>query len=123
MEYELATASYPGLEIHNLTVTLPTPGLDAPPQLSASAGSANYSRRDGAVTWHVPLIDASSSSGTVELNLSGLTNADSLYPIQVGFQAPHTLCKLEVPGVQSAEGQPLPFSAHSSLTVESYTIA
>ena len=123
VEYELATAAYPGLEIHNLTVTLPTPGLDAPPQLSASAGSANYSRRDGAVTWHVPLIDASSSSGTVELNLSGLTNADSLYPIQVGFQAPHTLCKLEVPGVQSAEGQPLPFNAHASLTVESYTIA
>jgi len=123
VEYELATATYPGLEIHNLTVTLLTPGLDAPPALSASAGAASYSRRDGTVTWQVPLIDASSASGTVELNLSGLTSADALYPIQVAFQAPSTLCRLEVPGVQGAGGEPLSHSATASLNVDSYTIA
>lgn len=75
------------------------------------------------MTWHVPLIDASSASGTVELNLSGLSSSDALYPIQVGFQAPATLCKLEVPGVQSATGQSLSFVANASLSVESYTIS
>ena len=89
----------------------------------SALGAAAYSRRDGTVTWQVPLIDASSSSGTVELNLSGITSADVLYPIQVSFQAPSTLCRLEVPGVQSAGGEPLTHSASASLTVDSYTIA
>ena len=47
----------------------------------------------------MPFIDASSSSGTVELNLSGLPSQDSLYPIAVAFTSPSTLCKMGVPEV------------------------
>ena len=122
VEYELAS-TYPQLEVHNLTVTIPTP-VDAPPQTSASTGSATYSRRDNATTWSVPLIDSSSSSGTVDLQLTGMPSADSLYPITVEFTASSTLCSLAIPEVRSAEagGGTLPFVATASLTVDSYTI-
>ena len=33
VEYELAASAYPQLEVHNLTVTIPTP-VDAPPSIS-----------------------------------------------------------------------------------------
>ena len=71
----------------------------------------------------MPLIDGSSSSGTVELGLSGLSTSDMLYPIVVGFTAPATLCKLQVPEVRAAAGGSLSFSATASLVVDSYVIA
>ena len=121
IEYELSN-TYPNLEIHNLSVTLPTP-VDAPPSISASAGAANYSRREGAVTWTVDLIDAGSSSGTVELQLSGLASVESLYPITVDFSAAATLCALQVPEVRAADGSgALPYATAATLQVESYSI-
>lgn len=108
--------------MHHLSVTIPTP-VDAPPSISASAGAATYSRRDNTTTWSVPLIDASSASGTVELQLSGVASADVLYPIVVDFSAAATLCALAIPEVKSAEdGSPLPYTAAASLAVDSYTI-
>ena len=110
--------------MHDLTVTIPTP-VDSPPGINASAGAANYSRRDNAVTWTVPFIDASSVSGTVELQLTGLASPDALYPIAVNFSAAQTLCSLSIPEVRSAEegGGTLPFNASATLQVESYSIS
>ena len=124
VEYELATTTYPHLEVHNLTVTIPAP-VDSPPGINATAGSANYSRRENAVTWTVPFIDASSSSGTVELQLTGMTSPDALYPIAVDFSAANTLCSLSIPEVRSAEegGGTLPFNSSATLQVESYSIS
>ena len=123
VEYELATAAYPQLEVHNLTVTIPTP-VDSPPSINASAGAASYSRRDNAVTWTVPFIDSSVSSGTVELQLTGVPSADALYPISVDFAGAATLCAVSVSEVRSADGSgaTLPFAASASLAVDSYTI-
>ena len=123
VEYELAASAYPQLEVHNLTVVIPCP-VDGPPQINASAGTANFSRRENAVTWTVPYIDASSSSGTVELQLTGVASADALYPITVDFSAASTLCSIAVPEVRSAEagGGALPFSTAATLVVDSYTI-
>ena len=122
VEYELSNA-YPNLEIHNLSVTIPAP-VDAPPGIDASAGTATFSRRENAVTWSVPLIDSTATSGTVELQLNGLPSADSLYPITVDFSAASTLCSITIPEVRSAEagGGALPFTSAATLLVDSYTI-
>jgi len=122
VEYELATTVYPQLEVHNLCVVIPTP-VDAPPTITASAGTATYSRRDNTTTWQVPIIDASSASGTVELQLSGLASADALYPITVDFSAPSTLCACSVNEVKAADGSgAFPFAVSAVLAVDSYTI-
>jgi len=122
VEYELASATYPQLEVHNLSVTIPTP-VDAPPSINASVGAATYSRRDNTVTWNVPLIDGTSASGTVELQLSGIASADALFPIAVDFSAASTLCSLSIPEVRSLDGGgPMAFTTASTLLVESYLI-
>jgi len=122
VEYELASTVYPQLEVRNLTVVIPTP-VDAPPTISASAGAATYSRRENTTTWTVPIIDATASSGTVELQLTGLSSAEALYPITVDFSAASTLCSWSVDQVLAADGSgAFPFAAASVLAVDSYTI-
>jgi len=123
VEYELATEAYPQLEVRNLTVTIPTPA-DAAPAINAAAGAASYSRRDGTVTWTVPFIDATSASGTVEMQLTGISSADALYPINVDFSATVTLCSFRIPEVRAVErGEgPLPYTTSASLQVDSYLI-
>jgi len=123
VEYELGSA-YSKLEVRNLSVVIPAP-VDAVPSIVPSIGQANFSKREGTVTWEVPIIDASSSSGTVEFTLSGMGSSDGLFPINVTFSSPTTLCQLSIPEVRSAEegGGTLPFSTSSSLSVESYQIA
>jgi len=123
VEYELATAAYPQLEVHNLVVVIPTP-VDTPPATNASAGAAAYSRRDNAVTWTVPFIDAASASGTVEMQLTGIASSEALYPITVDFHAAATLCSLSIPEVRATDvgAASLPFTTAATLQVESYAI-
>jgi len=122
VEYELASA-YPKLEVRNLVVSIPAP-VDSVSSMVASIGQANFSKREGAVTWEVPIIDSSASSGTVEFTLMGMSSADALFPITASFMSPTTLCQLGVSEVRSADdGGALPFTSSASLSVESYTIA
>jgi len=124
VEYELAASTYPSLNLHDLKVIIPAPA-DSATAITASNGTATFSKRDGAVTWHVPLIDASTANANVEFTLHGLSSSDALFPINVAFSGAPTLCELAVPEVRSAEegGGTLPFSTGALLTVESYTIS
>jgi len=123
VEYELAASTYPSLTVHDLTVVIPAP-CDSVPSITASNGTASFSKRDSTLTWNVPILDASSSNGTVEFTLTGLASADSLFPISVNFAGAPTLCELSIPEVRSADGgAPLPYTSTASLVVESYTIA
>jgi len=125
VEYELGAAYAGKMDIHNLTVVIPTVGVDAIPQINASHGSASFSKREGALTWVVPVIDASASSGTVEFSLSGMSSSDALFPINCSFTSVATLCDIAVHEVRSAEdgGGTLPFNFQPSLAVESYVIS
>ena len=124
VEYELGAAYVGKLELRNLTVTIPAP-VEAVPQISPSNGTASFSKRDAAITWHVPIIDATSTSGTVEFALSGMSSADALFPINCSFTGVATLCELGITEVRSAvaSGGPLPFKYEPSLSVESYVIS
>ena len=123
VEYELGSA-YPNLELRNLVVSIPVAG-DSVPSITPSHGNAAFSKRDASLIWEVPIIDASSASGTVEFNVSGMASSDGLFPIQCTFTAMSTLCDLRISTVRSAEegGGALPFTASASLGVESYNIA
>jgi len=123
VEYELGS-SYSKLEVRNLCVVIPAP-VDSVPSIVPSIGQANFSKRESTVTWEVPIVDASASTGTVEFTLTGMPSSDALFPINVSFSAPTTLCQLAIPEVRSAEegGGTLPFSASASLAVESYQIS
>jgi hypothetical protein len=111
-------------QVRNLCVVIPAP-VDSVPSIVPSIGQANFSKREGTVTWEVPIVDGSAASGTVEFTLSGMSSSDALFPTNVSFTAPTTLCELSIPEVRSADegGGTLPFSTSSSLAVETYQIA
>lgn len=52
----------PMVQVHNLTITIPTP-VEMQPTISASNGSASFSKRDASVTWVVPIVDAANTTG------------------------------------------------------------
>lgn len=87
------------LELRNMTVSIPAP-VESLTQVVASHGTASFSKRDGALTWHVPIIDATAASGTVEFALSGMPSADALFPIHCAFTGAATLCEVDVAEVR-----------------------
>ena len=70
--------------------------LQAPAYLSTESGDAAYDLRAKTLTWHVPLVDGSSASSTIEFSAAA-TAADDFFPIHVTFSSPATLCQLGRP--------------------------
>ena len=119
VEYELQAE---GRELHNVTVSVPSAAT--PTITSTDAGEAVYSKRDGAITWTIPIIDSSATSGSFEFHVEGVPSADAFFPITVGFRSPKTLCDVAVTQVRAADDGTvaLPYSATCALSVEQYTI-
>lgn len=119
VEYELTQ----GWSLRDVSITIPVPG-DQPAELRASAGSATYSRRDGALQWLIPLVDDDNGNATVEFVSAGASSEAAFFPIQVTFGSANTFCKLDVPTVVSSEDAEvqMPFSKSAGLTVESYSV-
>ena len=67
------------------------------------------------------MIDESNASASVEFSV--VAAPDALFPIQVSFSSPKTICEIDVPDVLSAEdGASFPFAKTAMLSVEQYSI-
>lgn len=117
LEYELNGAH----ELRDVRINVPLAG--PPLSQSCEIGEAAYDQRSKHLVWHIPIIDSSAASSTMEFTASAPAGADSFFPIHVFFSSPRTLCQLDTNGVFSSEsGAAVPFHKHSLLAVESYTI-
>jgi len=120
LEYELTKQ----LELHDLLISIPIPAEVSHSISNAEVGQATYSRREGALQWHIPMVDSGNASATIEFSVSGAPSADAIFPISISFSSRKTLCEMEIPDVLSAEDNtPLPFALTTLLSVESYTIS
>ena len=116
VEYELNGSH----DLRDVRIAIPLP--DQPQNVSAAdAGEAAYSRRENALIWTIPMIDESNASASVEFSV--VAAPDALFPIQVSFSSPKTICEIDVPDVLSAEdGASFPFAKTAMLSVEQYSI-
>ncbi len=119
VEYELLNKR---LNVSDLRVLIPIPGSGAP-AVASGEGSTSFSAKTRQLTWSVPLVDASSASGTMEFTLPYGADNGSFFPVHVHFVSPTTICNVTVLDVQPATGGPsVKYSSHKELVSEAYDI-
>lgn len=118
MEYEARK----GLELHDVLVKIPIVAKSQP-NISACNGETNFDTKDSILNWSIPLIDNSNTSGNLDFELEQWREHDipNVFPIQVKFTATTSICDIAVNKVTLGD-QPVKFSSHSVVSVETYTI-
>jgi coatomer subunit delta len=125
IEYELGNSSAvpAARELRNVVISIPTGGASGgQPTVAQVDGEFVYNSRAGCVEWHLPVIDASNPSGSLEFS-TGAVPADSFFPVSVSFVSKHTYAEVAVTTVAANATQtPVDFVFDSSLVPESFTI-
>jgi len=118
VEYELQRTQ---LELRDVHISIPMPSAD-PPTITDGDG-ASYNKRDSVLTWVIPIIDNSNSSGSIEFT-AGVDSPDAFFPIDVMFHSQRTFCEVDVPQVLAADGSGavMPFGKVGGLSVEGYRV-
>lgn len=118
MEYEARK----GLELHDVLVRIPIVAKGQP-NVTGCNGEANYDSKNTVLEWSLPLIDSSNLTGNLDFELEQWRSNDTshLFPINVQFTSTASLCDISIAQVLLGD-QPVKFSTHTVVSVESYTI-
>jgi len=119
VEYELQVDH---LELVDVSITIPVPSGCGAPNVNDCDGAYNYDQRKNVLTWTLPVIDKSNSSG--QLDFSMMSNEDDFFPVNVEFHSPKTLyTPIKVQGVKHADdGSDMKYSTEIGLLVDKYCI-
>ena len=117
VEYELQQNH---MELRDVHISIPVPAADAPTVTDGEG--ASFNKREGMLTWVIPVIDSANGSGSIEFT-AAVDSPDAFFPIDVRFHSQKTFCEMEVPTVLSAEdGSSVPFGKVGGLSVETYRV-
>uniref|UniRef100_T1IL15 Coatomer subunit delta n=1 Tax=Strigamia maritima TaxID=126957 RepID=T1IL15_STRMM len=118
IEYELEQEK---MELNNVVVTIPIPSGEGSPIVGDCSGDYNYDSRKNILEWHLPVIDASNKSGSMEFTVGGHPN--DFFPVSVSFFSKKPYCDLRVANVTHVDtGDEMPFSSDTVFFVEKYEI-
>jgi len=123
IEYEMNVSvdAMPNLELHDVQITVPL-GTSDSPEILVVDGTHRHNSSTGELVWHVPLIDRSNQTGSLEFNISQ-KSADAFFPIAVSFSSQTLFCDVEVDSIKSTEsGLPVMFGSSKVMMADEYTI-
>ena len=111
-----------GLELHDVLVRIPIVAKGQP-NVTGCDGDANYDSKNSVLEWSLPLIDSTNLAGNLDFELDQWRSNDTshLFPINVQFTSTSSLCEIGILQVLLGD-QPVKFSSHTVVSVESYTI-
>ncbi|KAF5402652.1 Coatomer subunit delta [Paragonimus heterotremus] len=121
IEYELQNTE---LELHDVCLSVPLPPNSKSPAVGNFDGDYEVNSRKTQLDWRLPLIDASSPSGSIEFTLSterGAT-ADQFFPLKLTLHAAKSICGIRVIEASDPQGRSVPFSTETRLYAEKYEI-
>ncbi|GAA48463.1 coatomer subunit delta [Clonorchis sinensis] len=121
IEYELQNTE---LELQNVAITIPLPSGSKPPAVGNCDGDYEVSPRKTHMDWHLPLIDASSPSGSIEFTLSTErgTKPEQFFPLKVTLTSDKSFCGIRVVETMDPRNKPVPFSTETRFYAEKYEI-
>lgn len=118
LEFELTRSD---MVLTDVNILLPL-GTTDPPVIDEYDGQFKHDPNTGMLCWHHDVIDASNSSGSLELSIGG-QDAEAFFPVQVMFKSQSFLCPIEVTGVSSAStGAVIPNNISKSVGLDTYVI-
>jgi len=117
IEYELQAED---LELQDVTISIPCPSGCGAPVVGECDGSYAFDSRKNILTWTLPVIDSSNSSGQMEFSMP--SNPDDFFPIDVSFHSTKGLyTDITVDSVISAaDATPTKYSLETALLVDKY---
>jgi hypothetical protein len=119
-----ATIEY---ELENLQVTLTSVSIVIPlggvPLENAEPSTGAFEVRGGELVWTVPVIDSTSSNGSLDVSLHGHASSESFFPMYVHFTAEACLAGVQVTEISGTDtGMPVRFSKETVLSSENYVV-
>ncbi|KAK4685591.1 coatomer subunit delta, partial [Tremellales sp. Uapishka_1] len=113
IEYELEASH---LALRNVVISIPIP----PNSLPSVTGDADWRVDRSAFIWTIDTVDAENPTGSLEFKCEG--DADSFFPVNVGFVAAGSVANVDVVKATLLEGGEERFSQEKILTVDKYEI-
>lgn len=118
IEYEMAV---PNSELHDVQIHVPLGTSDAPEIVNVD-GTHRHNANTGDLVWHVPLIDSSNMSGSLEFNISQ-KSTDAFFPIEVSFSSQNLFCNVEADSIKNTDtGLPIMYGASKVMMADEYII-
>jgi len=118
IEYELLQEY---LELTDVVITIPVPSGVGAPVVGELDGEHHYDSKKHVLEWRLPVIDASSKSGSIEFSIAGM--AGDFFPIKVTFLSTKSYCNIEISNVTLVDGgQSVKFSTEVIFSPEKYEI-
>ncbi|XP_032672676.1 coatomer subunit delta [Odontomachus brunneus] len=118
IEYELEQTD---LELNNVQINIPLP-LGCTPVVSECDGQYEHEPRRSMLVWTLPLIDASTKSGSMEFSAPSSNSAD-FFPLQVSFSSKTPYVKIKISEVLHVDdASSVKFSVESVLYTDSYEV-
>ena len=106
---------------HNVVIAIPT-GADAAPEMVNVDGIHRYNGKTRCIEWIMDVIDGNNPSGTMEFNVAQ-NDEDELFPINVQFVSPTTMCGADVSEIaDAASDAAIKFSSSRVLKVENFAV-
>ena len=110
-------------DLHNTVIAIPMPPCRDPPNVTQVDGDYRFDARQGVLFWDVGLVDASNTTGSMEIVLATQADESSVFPIQVNFDSASTFVDLAVTQVLStADDTPTKYGGSTKVVVDSYEI-
>lgn len=120
VDYELVEE---GLELNDVVIRIPLPGGVGGPNVASVDGEYAYDSRHNILEWKLPVIDASSSNGSLEFSIKS-KDTDDFFPVLVDFVSHQTFVGFNIAAVENIEsGSAETYSSDIQFTVEKYEIA
>lgn len=118
IEYELERTD---MELNDVVITIPLPSGGGAPIVNEHDGEYRHDSRKNVLEWRLPIIDASSKSGSMEFSIGGHPN--DFYPVTVSFVSKKQYCDIEILNVVGVDDEvPVKYSSDVLFYVEKYEI-
>ncbi|KAH0540581.1 coatomer subunit delta [Cotesia glomerata] len=118
IEYELEQTD---LELNDVQINIPLP-MGCSPIVNECDGQYTHEARRNTLLWSLPLVDASSKSGSMEFSAPSSTPSD-FFPLRVSFTSKTSYAKIKVIDVLLVEDEsPVKHSVDTVFSTENYEV-
>ncbi|XP_066596990.1 coatomer subunit delta [Prorops nasuta] len=118
IEYELEQVD---LELTDVQINIPLP-IGCSPVVSECDGQYTHEPRRNALTWSLPVVDASTKSGSMEFSAASSTPSD-FFPLHVSFASKTSYAKIKVIEVLLVEDEsPVKHSVETVFFTDNYEV-
>jgi uncharacterized membrane protein YgcG len=117
IEYTLENT---GLELHDVNILIPL-GTDVAPEIVDCSGVYKHNAANMGMVWHMDMIDASNSTGTLEFNID-TGDSSCFFPVHVAFTSKQMTCQLKVASVNTTDGEAARYGYSQSFSTDQYIV-